>query len=444
MAEFRMPSLGADMEEGTILEWRVQPGDTVHRGQIVALVETEKADIEVEVFTDGVVADLVVPVGTKVPVGTVLAHIGDGAPAPAAAPPAAAPEPKPAPEPAVAPEPEPEPSASRPVSSPLVRHLAEELHVSLDRVTGTGKGGRITRADVERAAAHPTRPERRPKVSPRARRLAARGGEPVVEAPVDPAVEAALALTPTPAPTGVPAPVPAPAPRVSRRQAVGRVMARSKREIPHYYLSIPIDLHDALAWLDARNADRSVADQVLPAALLLHAVARAAAQHPLMNGTFDAAADAHVPSDHVDLAVAVALREGGLVAPVIAQADTLSLDELMTALKGLVMRTRRNALRGSDLVPGTLTVTSLGDASPGAAGVAQMFPVITPPQVAAIGLGAIREEAVAHEGLLGVRPVVWCSLAADHRVSDGRDGARFLAALDHLLTHPDALGAHDD
>lgn len=414
MAEFRMPSLGADMDEGTVLEWRVAPGDTVHRGQIVALVETEKADIEVEVFTDGVVQELVVPVGQKVPVGTVLALIAEpGAEAAAAV---AAPPP---PAPAQAPSPAVTPAgrAHPPVRSPLVRHLAEERHLDLEAVSGSGPGGTVTRDDVERAAA---RSPRRPKISPRARRLAAEG---------------------QPAPTATPQRAESRAPGVAMRQAVGRVMAKAKREIPHYYLSMPIDLRAALDWLDARNANRSVADRVLPTALLLHAVAQAVRQHPAMNGTFDAATERHVPSERVDLAVAIALRDGGLIAPVIPDAGSLDLDGVMEALKGLVGRARRSGLRGSDLSPGSLTVTSLGDASPGSAGVAQLFPVITPPQVAAVGIGAIREQPWAVDGLLGVHPVVWISLSADHRVSDGRDGARFLATLDDLLTHPDQLGA---
>jgi pyruvate dehydrogenase E2 component (dihydrolipoamide acetyltransferase) len=451
-----MPSLGADMDAGIILEWRVQPGDAVRRGQIVALVETEKADIEVEVFTDGVIERLVVPEGEKVPVGTVLAIIGDGSAH------GTVDLPTELDLPADADAPDDAPADAGHVTSPLVRHRAEELGVDLAHVVGSGPGGRITRADVEAAAptpvgaeaaaptavgAEPAAPDaavapaeragRRPRISPRARRLAAEGHA-APEPEVVPASPPASPAAPSqPAPPSPPARSAAGGPKASMRLAVGRTMARSKREIPHYYLSLPVDLGPALGWLDQHNADRTVADRVLPAAMLLHAVARAVSQHSCMNGTFDASTETHGPNDQVDLAVAIALREGGLVAPVIPAAQALTLDELMASLKDLVARARRSSLRGSDLVPGTITVTSLGEASPGSAGVAQLFPVITPPQVAAVGIGAIREQPWARDGMLGVHPVVWISLAADHRVSDGRDGARFLSTLDEILSRPD-------
>jgi pyruvate dehydrogenase E2 component (dihydrolipoamide acetyltransferase) len=223
------------------------------------------------------------------------------------------------------------------------------------------------------------------------------------------------------------------------RRAIGRMMARSKREIPHYYLSHPIELAEPLAWLDELNADQSVADRVLPAALLLRATVLAAVEVPLLNGFFDDD-ETRLVSD-VNLAVAVSMRGGGLLAPVIPKAQRLGLVELMRSMKNLITRARGGALTARDMGTATITVTNLGER-----GVAQVFPIITPPQLAAVGFGAIAERAWASNGLVGARPVLWASLAADHRATDGHDGARFLATIDRfvhdrsaLVTPPEAL-----
>jgi pyruvate dehydrogenase E2 component (dihydrolipoamide acetyltransferase) len=209
-------------------------------------------------------------------------------------------------------------------------------------------------------------------------------------------------------------------------------MARSKREIPHYYLTLRIDLSRALAWLGAENARRPIAERVLPAALLLRAVALAAREVPEMNG-------AHVdgsfrPSEAVHLGVGVSLRGGGLVAPTLRDADRKGLDALMRELAELVQRTRAGVLRSSELGDATLTVTNLGEL-----GAESVHGVIYPPQVALVGFGRIAEAPWAAGGMLGVRPVVVATLAADHRASDGHRGSRFLAAIDRLLQEPEKL-----
>jgi pyruvate dehydrogenase E2 component (dihydrolipoamide acetyltransferase) len=215
------------------------------------------------------------------------------------------------------------------------------------------------------------------------------------------------------------------------RRAVGAHMSRSKREIPHYYLATTIDLSRSLGWLTDANAARPVTERVLPAALLLKATALAAHEVPSMNGTWE---DAFRPSPSVHLGVAVALRGGGLVAPAIHDADRLSIDALMAALRDLVQRARAGGLRSSEMSDPTITVTNLGDQ-----GVEDVFGVIYAPQVALVGFGKIVERPWASCGLLGVRPVVRATLSADHRVSDGHDGGRFLATIDRLLQNPETL-----
>jgi pyruvate dehydrogenase E2 component (dihydrolipoamide acetyltransferase) len=228
-----------------------------------------------------------------------------------------------------------------------------------------------------------------------------------------------------------PPPPPAARKRDDQRGPVAAAMARSKREIPHYYLATAVDLAAATAWLAEANEQRPVDGRILPAALLLRAVALAAHEVPVVNGFW---VDHFEPADAVHLGVAISLRGGGLVAPAIHDADRLPVDDLMAALRDLVQRARAGRLRASELTDATITVTNLGDL-----GVDEVFGVIHPPQVAIVGLGRVREQPWAADGMLGVRPVVRATLAADHRASDGHDGARFLAAFDHLLQRPEEL-----
>ncbi|MEV0665851.1 dihydrolipoamide acetyltransferase family protein [Actinomadura luteofluorescens] len=430
MPDFTMPSLGADMDRGTLTEWLVEPGDRVHRGDAVAVVETDKADIEVECFDDGVVDALLVEPGTSVPVGAPLARLtSPGAPAAPAAPPSPAPERE---EPAPAPE-------HRHAATPLVRQLAEERGVDLASLHGTGHDGRVVRADVERAA----RPASRPKASPMARRIAGElgvdlGG--VRGSGAGGAIRAddVRAAARVPRPPARPrrkaaAPRPATADRqAAMRRAIGELMARSKREIPHYYLGTTIDMSAATAWLWARNRELPVGGRLLPAALLLRAGALAAREVPELNGHW--LDDAFVQGDGVHLGIVTALRGGGLMTPTLRGADELSLDELMAALKEMLVRARTGRLRGSELADATITVTDLGDQ-----GVESVTGVIFPPQVALIGFGKIVQRPWAVEGLLGVRPVVTATLAADHRATDGHTGARLLEAVDRLLQSPEEL-----
>ncbi len=409
-----MPSLGADMESAELVAWQVRPGDEVRRGDIVAVIETHKGAIDVEAYVSGRVARLLVEPGARVPVGAPIAVLEDGAGAapeveaePAAAAQAvavaevepvaeAAAEPvaEAAAEPVAVAEAAPQ-AAPRPAdgwvrASPAARARARSLGIALEDVRGSGPGGAVTLADLE-AAPSPT---------------------PTTPAPPTPATR------PRPTTAGL-------------RQAIAAAMARSNREIPHLYLTHSVDVAEPLRWLAARNAQRPVAERVLPAALFLQASARALARHPELNGYWKD--DAFVPGAGVHLGVAVSLRGGGVVIPALRDADRLGLDALMQGLRDLVGRARSGRLRSSELDSGTATVTNLGDT-----GVESVLGVVYPPQVALIGFGRVVERPWAVDGMLTVRPVVTVSLAADHRAVDGHAGARLLSTLEQLLRQPEA------
>lgn len=460
MAEFRMPSLGADMEAGTLVEWRIAPGDAVARGDVVAVVDTDKAIIEVEIWEDGVIERLLVTASPEdLPVGVPLALLraaSEAAP-PAPEPEPAMPEPIPTEEPAPAsaialPEPALVASAAAAAAhrpAPPVRHLARTLGVDLAGVSPTGAGGDVTRSDVRRAAAPPPAPARPSglRVSPMARRRADELGVPL--AAVTPSrpdgmigvadVEAAAAASAPPTVTPAAAPVPSAVPptdeerrAAAMRRAIGQVMARSKREIPHYYLGMHIDATAAMSWLAEENFRRPMAQRLLPAVLLLKAAALAVHEVPEVNGFY--VDDEFRPSEAVHLGVAVSLRAGGLIAPAIHDADHKSLDELMTGLRDLVQRTRTGRLRSSEMSDPTITITNLGDR-----GVETVYGVIYAPQVALVGFGKVGERPWAVDGMLGVRQIVHTTLSADHRVSDGHRGGLYLAAIDRLLQEPEKL-----
>lgn len=460
-----MPSLGADMEFGTLVEWRVKPGDTVHRGDVVAEVETEKGVVEVEIFEQGVVEEIAVERGRKVPVGAVLARIrADGEAAPAALAPApppvtpvGAPPAAEAPAPRLAPAPTPTPGPRGDVvrASPAARALAAQHELQLATIAGSGPGGAVTLGDVERAlraaslaVPSPVTPEPR-RVSPLAARIAADlrvdlatvvgTGEAgtVTRADVERVAAAHPAASPPPTPLEPAPPSPgAPGPEGDRhaamRRAIAAVMTRAWHEIPHYHLVTDIDLSRATRWLAAENLQRPVTERLLPAVLMLKAVALALREVPALNGfwidgAFRAGAAIHV-------GIAISLRGGGLIAPAIHDADTMTLDALMRALREVVQRARSGMLRSSELTDPTITVTNLGDQ-----GVRGVFGVIYPPQVALVGIGKVSERPWAEGGMVGARPAVTMTLAADHRASDGHGGALFLAAVDRLLQAPDRL-----
>lgn len=396
MGEFVMPSLGADMTAGRLIGWLKKPGDAVKRGDIIAEVDTDKGVIEVEVFQDGVIEKLLVKEDEKIPVGTVLAIISepDGAETRPVA--RIKVETPPAPhEDAGQFPPEAVPQAARIHASPVARKLAGQLGVDLKDVKGTGPQGRIQREDVERAAKS-------------SELLKAEGatGRRTTTAELD---------------------------RNTRmRQAIAAAMARSKREIPHYYLGTTIDMTSALEWLEVENTKRPLKDRILYSVLLLKAVALALRQMPELNATWEN--DRLNLKEKINIGTAISLRQGGLVAPAIKEADTQSLDELMKNLRDLVQRTRAGTLRSSELSESTITVTNIGEQ-----GVETVYGVIYPPQVAIVGFGKVYEDVSVIDGrIIGSRRIN-ATLAADHRASDGHRGSLFLSAVERLLQEPEKL-----
>jgi pyruvate dehydrogenase E2 component (dihydrolipoamide acetyltransferase) len=209
-------------------------------------------------------------------------------------------------------------------------------------------------------------------------------------------------------------------------------MARSKREIPHYYLSTTIDMHRAMAWLAEENLKRPIADRVLYGVLLIKAVALALKEVPELNALWSGTQA--VPSPAIHVGVAISLRQGGLVAPAVHDTDRQSLDELMRNVRDLVARARAGSLRSSELSDPTITVTSIGEQ-----GVETIFGIIYPPQVAIVGFGKVVERPWSVDGRIVSRSVMAATLSADHRVTDGHRGGRFLAAVDRLLQEPSRL-----
>ena len=406
MSDFVMPSLGADMESGRLVSWLIEPGSKVKRGDVVAVIETHKGAIEVEIFEEGVISELCAEEGKEVPVGGLLARLTPTAER-AAPPPARAPAPpkKPRappvraeklvpprrPPPAAAAEHE-RPAAVQVRVTPVARRRAAELGIDPGTLKGTGIDDSVTLADVE--LARPAAAAPKPAPEPRA----ARPG-------FDPAL---------------------------MRQAIAAAMSRSKREIPHYYLTSTVDLGRAIGWLETFNRDRPPDERFLPAVLLLKATALALRNAPQLNGFWEGGRFRPGPGIHVGWAIS--LRGGGLVAPAIHDADQKPIVELMTALRDLVARARTGGLRSSELMDPTITVTSLGER-----GADSVIGIIYPPQVAIVGFGRIAERPWVVDGRLDKRPLVALSLSADHRASDGHTGGKLLAAIDQLLQNPDEL-----
>ncbi|EWS99767.1 dehydrogenase, partial [Intrasporangium oryzae NRRL B-24470] len=277
------------------------------------------------------------------------------------------------------------------------------------RVVGTGPGGSVRADDVRRAAE-------------------TRAGR-----PEPPAAEAVSG-------NGGPGPAEAAAGRArtdeeragDMRRSIAALMTVSNRDIPHYHLSLTVDLHHGVEWIHERNRDLDMGERLVPSALLIAAAARAARAVPQLNGHW---VDGDFrPAADVDLGLILSLRTGGLLVPVIPHADRLPLKDVMAAIRELTRRARAGRLRGSDLATPSITVSNLGDQ-----GVESVHGVIYPPQVALVGFGAVVQRPWAVDGMLAVRPLVTVTLAGDHRATDGATGARFLKTIDRLLQTPEEM-----
>ncbi|MGM0545417.1 MAG: dihydrolipoamide acetyltransferase family protein [Bacteroidota bacterium] len=405
MGKFIMPSLGSQMIEAKLIQWHVQPGDTVKKGDIIGEIDTEKGLIDVEVFEDGVITELVAQEGEVVPVGSVMAVInGKGKAEEVEVKPSETPKEKKkevrsegeqeviTKKPAIEKR---ETLKQRPKASPLARRVAEDLNIDLKKVTGSGSGGTIHRKDVEAFAQQKTADETFEKELDMAEHVSKAEGK-------------------------------------SMRQSIAAAMSKSNKEIPHYYLETDIDMKAALEWLSDENKNRPVDKRLLPPMLLIKAVANALTEVPELNGFWTDEA-MHI-EEGIHVGFAVSLRQGGLVIPAILDADLKSLDEIRSDFVDMVTRAREGHLKSREISSATITITSLGER-----GAEKVYGVIYPPQVALLGFGKITDRTRAVDGSIGIRPTLSVVLAGDHRATDGHTGSRFLEKLNAQLQHPEDL-----
>lgn len=396
MGKFIMPSLGSQMIEAKLIRWFVKPGDTVKKGDIIGEIDTEKGLIDIEVFEDGIITELVAKEGETIPVGSVMAVIDgkkeDGKPIRE---PEAGPEKKNGEK--KAPEPEKKKRPGKKIkASPLARRVAEDMNIDIGNIEGSGIGGTIHRKDVEDYAQKRRAEEASRQEEEIAKHVSsAEGGK-------------------------------------NMRQAIAAAMSRSNREIPHYYLETEIDMKASLDWLQETNMKRSVNERLLPPVLLIKAVASSLTEVPELNGFWTD--EAMRIEEGIHIGFAISLRQGGLVIPAILNADLKSLQVVRDEFVDMVMRAREGHLKSREVSNATITITSLGER-----GADKVYGLIYPPQVALIGFGRTTSRPWAVEGSIGIRPVLSCVLAGDHRATDGHTGSRFLEILNNNLQHPDKL-----
>jgi pyruvate dehydrogenase E2 component (dihydrolipoamide acetyltransferase) len=442
MIELKMPALSPTMEEGTLAKWLVKEGDSVAAGDLLAEIETDKATMEFEAVDEGTIARILVAEGTdEVKVGTVIALIaGEGEEAAAAPPATAAAAKEPVakdggetgagqPAKAAAAPPVPEPTASRGINpvqhseaaptpkadlgdrvkaSPLARRLAEQRGIDLAALTGSGPGGRIVKADVDGAA-----------------------GKPAAAAPAP-----APALAPAPAAPAAPAPgygvpeIPHDVAKLSNvRKTIARRLTESKQNVPHIYLTVDIRLDSLLklrgelnAALGPRGVKLSVND------LMIKALAAALIEVPECNVQYGATE--LITFKRADISVAVSIP-GGLITPVVTEADTRSLSSIATTMKDLAARAREGKLKPEEYQGGTASLSNMG-----MYGIKQFEAVINPPQGMIMAIGAGEKRPCVLDDSLQVATVMSATGSFDHRAIDGADGARLMQAFKRLVENP--------
>ena len=428
MTDILMPALSPTMEEGGLAKWHVKPGDKIEAGQVIAEIETDKATMEVEAVDEGVISEILVPEGAQgVKVNTPIARLNDGAgaaPAPKAAP--AAPSPPPASReqglpseatgakaPAPQPQPAPKtngaaaPAGDRVFASPLARRLAAQSRIDLRRVRGTGPHGRVIKADVEAAASG------QPQAAPAP--AGARAEEPRRQLTLE-----QMGIAPGSYEL---------IPLDGMRRTVAKRMTESFRDVPHFPLTIDLELDRLLearrkvnAALEGQGIKVSVNDFVIKAA------AAALLRTPQANASYTP--DGIALHKHADISMAVAI-DGGLITPIIRAAETKSLGQIAKETKDLAERARTRKLKPEEYLGGTFSVSNLG-----MFGVKSFASIINEPQGAILSVGAGEERAVARKGQLAIATVMSVTLTCDHRVVDGAIGARFLQAFKSLLEDP--------
>jgi pyruvate dehydrogenase E2 component (dihydrolipoamide acetyltransferase) len=416
ISEVVMPQMGADMVEGTILKWLKHEGDPVERGEIIAEIETDKANVEIEAFESGTFRTTLASEGDTIPVGQIIAIIADSeddissykstaaasSPAPeltaasavGAQPvaPASVPEriAEHAPATPVAGGPMSPSATARIRVSPVARNLAEQHNIDLRSIRGTGPDGRIIRRDVEAAIASgapATEPQQPPTTNDG--RLAAQS---------------------------------------KMRQAIARRMSQSKREAPHYYLLVDIDMTDAVEFRRQINDTLPAGEHVSINDLIVRASALALQRYPEFNATISGDQITRHDAQHVCIAIAM---DDGLIAPAIIDAGARTLVQIATATRDLADRAKNGALRPPEITDGTFTITNLG-----AYGVETLIGIIQPPQTAILGVGTVTPQPAVRDNAVVVRQLMKVALSADHRVTDGAQGAQFLTEIKRLLEHP--------
>ena len=376
-----MPALGFDMTEGLLARWLKNEGDPVEKGQAIAEIETEKATVEIEAAAAGILARIIVHAGETVPVGTLIGVIADAGEEVAAV---------------TAPVPVSEtgegaaPSEARVKASPVARKMAEEAGLDLSRIKGTGPGGRVVERDVQ----------------------------------------AAIAAGSAPAPPGVPAvPAPgAPVPLNRMRKTIARRMTESKAAAPHFYITVEINMDDAMKMREQLNALAPEAERISVNDLVVAAAARTLARFPVLNASYRE--DNLEMHPQVNIGIAVAL-EDGLIPPVLRDADKKPLKRIAAESRALAERARTNKLRSDDLGGGTFTVSNLGMFD-----VDEFIAIINPPEAAILAVGAVTRRPVAAAGEVRIAPLMKTTLSVDHRVADGAQAGRFLQEFKKLLENP--------
>lgn len=400
-----MPSLGFDMTEGKLSRWLRQEGERVEKGQAIAEIETEKATVEIEASVSGILAKIAVQAGQTVPVGTVIGVIAvPGEQVAAAAPPPPSPPPAPEASPTAAeagPGGEAAAGGERVKASPVARRMAEAAGIDVGTVKGTGPGGRIMERDVEAA-------------------IAARPG-PGGEKPAAPAAPPGGAARPAGAAGG-------PVPLTAMRQAIARRMAQSKATAPHFYVTVDVDMDEAMKLREQLNAVAPEEEKVSVNDLVVAAAARTLARFRALNASYrDGSLEVH---PGINIGIAVALEEG-LITPVLRDADAKPLKTIAAESKALFERARANRLRADDLGSGTFTVSNLGMFD-----VEQFVAIINPPEAAILAVGAVLPRPIAAGGEIRIASTLKATLSVDHRVADGAQAARFMQALKKLLENP--------
>jgi pyruvate dehydrogenase E2 component (dihydrolipoamide acetyltransferase) len=355
-----MPSLGADMDQGKLMLWKIKSGDDVKKGQIIATVETTKSAVEIESFREGKVLELVGKEGEELRVGSTIAIFD------------------------VQGEEKKGSELPRIKISPAAKKLASQMHVDLSKVKGSGSDGQIELKDVQ------------------------------------------TLVNQQAAPTSRPASV------VNIREAIAMAMSRSKKEIPHYYLKTRIILDALLVWIDEKNKVLPAVERLMVPTVLMKGIIQAIKEYPMMNGYY--VNGAFEAKESVNLGIAVALKSGGVLVPAIMSAESMDLARLNSSFQDLLIRTRKNELKNRELTEGTITVTNVGDL-----GSHEVFGIIFPPQVALVGLGRIHKSAVEDNGLIRSGFIIDVTLSADHRLTDGLLGSRFLAQIEKIFLNPTML-----